>query len=81
MPVLQIILNLPFLVPGFLVKYLFFVKKGLGDTYRKGIGKGFRLCLSDEGKRNKVLFSWNHLQNYARIQWKLWINTVRRFIG
>ena len=31
MPVLQIILNLPFLIPGFLVKYLFFIKKGLGN--------------------------------------------------
>lgn len=81
MPLLQVILNLPFLIPGFLVKYLFFRKKGLGDTYRKGIGKGIRLCFRDEGKRNKVPFSWKHLPNYARIQWKLWINTVRRFIG
>ena len=81
MPVLQVILNLPFLVPGFLVKYLFFIKKGLGDTYRKGIGQGIRFCLSEEGKRNKIPFSWKHFGNYARIQWKLWINTVRRFIG
>ena len=81
MPVLQVILNLPFLVPGFLVKYLFFMKKGLGDTYRKGIGKGIRLSLSAEGKRNKVSFLWKHIPYYARIQWKLWINTVRRFIG
>ena len=81
MPMLQIVLNLPFLLPGFLVKYLFFIKKGLGDTYRKGIGKGFQLCFDKEGKRNKVTFSWNHFPNYIRIQWKLWINTVRRFIG
>ena len=81
MPVLQVILNLPFLIPGFLVKYLFFIKKGLGDTYRKGIGKGIKLCFSEEGKRNKVSFSWNRFPNYARIQWKLWVNTVRRFIG
>ena len=30
MPLLQLILNLPFLLVGFLIKYLFFVKKGLG---------------------------------------------------
>ena len=81
MPMLQMILNLPFLVPGFLVKSLFFTKKGLGDTYCKGLGKGFKLCLSEEGKRNKITFSWNYFPNYVRIQWKLWINTLRRFIG
>lgn len=81
MPFLQIIFNLPFLIPGFLVKYLFFMKKGLGNTYRKGIWKGIKLCLSEDGKRKKVYFSWNRFPNYIRIQWKLWINTIRRFIG
>ena len=81
MPLLQIVFNLPFLIPGFLVKYLFFVKKGLGHTYRKGIGKGIRLCFREEGKRNKVPFLWKHFPNYVRIQWKLWINTVYRFMG
>ena len=37
MPVLQILLNLPFLLAGFLVKYLFFLKKGLGAIYLKGL--------------------------------------------
>lgn len=81
MPFLQILLNLPFLIPGFLVKYLFFIKKGLGHTYRKGIGKGIRLCFSEEGKKQKITFSWRYFPNYVRIQWKLWINTVYRFMG
>ena len=81
MPVLQVLINLPFLIPGFLVKYLFFIKKGLGDTYRKGIVKGIKLCFSEEGRRKKILFSMNRFPNYIRVQWKLWINTVRRFIG
>ena len=81
MPLLQIVLNLPFLIPGFLIKYLFFIKKGLGHTYRKGIMKGFQLCGSEEGKNKKIPFIWKHFPNYIRIQWKLWINIVRRFIG
>ena len=81
MPLLQIILNLPFLIPGFLVKYLFFLKKGLGHTYRKGVWKGIRLSISEEGRKRKVSFSWKRLPNYFRIQGKLWINTIRRFIG
>ena len=81
MPLLQILLNLPFLISGFLVKYLFFVKKGLGKVYRKGIWKGIRLCMSEEGKRKKILFIGKHVPNYVRIQWKLWINVIRRFVG
>ena len=81
MPALQIVLNLPFLIPGFLIKYLFFIKKGLGHTYRKGIVKGIKLCISEEGRRKKISFQWIHLRNYCRIQWKLWFNTVRRFVG
>ena len=81
MPVLQVIINLPFLIPGFLVKYLFFIRKGLGHTYSKGILNGVKLCCSKEGKSKKILFNWKHFPNYIRIQWKLWINVVRRFIG
>ena len=81
MPVWQILLNLPFLIPGFLIKYLFFVKKGLGSTYRKGIFKGIKLCASEEGRGKKIPFQWKNLANYLRIQWKLWGNTVRRFVG
>lgn len=81
MPLLQVILNMPFLLPGFLVKYLFFLKKGLGHTYRKGIWNGIKLSFSEEGRRNKIVFCWKQLPNYVRIQWKLWINTIRRFIG
>lgn len=81
MPMMQIVLNLPFLIPGFFIKYLFFVKKGLGKTYRNGILNGIRICISEEGKQRKIRFSPVHFPNYCRIQWKLWVNTLRRFIG
>ena len=81
MPALQIFFNLPLLIPGFLVKYLFFIKKGLGNTYRKGIISGIKLCQTEAGKRKKVPFLWKRFPNYVRIQWKLWINTARRFMG
>lgn len=81
MPLLQIVINLPFLVPGFLVKYLFFVKKGLGNTYRKGIVQGIRLAFSEEGRKHKVGFCFQRIPNYVRIQWKLLRNVVCRFMG
>lgn len=74
MPFLQIVLNLPFLIVGFLVKFLFFVKKGLGGTYAKGLITGVRMCRREK----KVRFQWKNLRNYGKIQLELWVNLIRR---
>ena len=47
------ILNFIFLFLGFLIKYLFFVKKGFGKTYLEGIKEG----LKTRNKINKIKFS------------------------
>lgn len=78
MPVLQVLLNLPFLLLGYLVKILFFLKKGLGADYMKGLGKGFRLVFSGKGREHKVKFSMKHFGNYVVIQLQLWANMFRR---
>ena len=39
MPLVQLVLNAPFLLLGYLTKYVFFVRKGLGKEYRKGIAE------------------------------------------
>ena len=75
MPFLQILLNLPLLAAGFGLKYLFFMKKGFGRTYAKGLREGFRLCR--EGR--KVRFYWKNLPSYVKIQLELWINIAKRF--
>lgn len=74
MPFLQIILNSPFLLAGHLIKWLFFLKKGLGKEYREGVKAGFALCR----KEKKVRFQWKNLPNYVNIQLELWLNMVRR---
>ena len=75
MPVLQILLNLPFLLAGFLIKYLFFLKKGLGAIYLKGLMEAPKLMK----KKKKVLYQKGHLKNYLKIQLELWINIFRFF--
>ena len=75
MPLLQIILNLPFLAVGFLIKFLFFAIKGMGKEYAAGIKNGFSISM----KNQKVPFRIKHLPNYCKIQLELWINIVRRF--
>ena len=75
MPLLQIILNLPFLAVGFLTKFLFFAVKGMGKEYAAGIKNGFSISM----KNKKVPFRIKHLPNYCKIQLELWINIIRRF--
>ena len=74
MPLLQIILNLPFLAVGFLIKFLFFALKGMGIEYAAGIKNGFSISM----KNKKVPFRIKHLPNYCKIQLELWINIIRR---
>lgn len=78
MPFLQILINLPFLLLGFFIKTLFFVKKGFGIVYVKGLGKGIFSCFQDEFRQKKVKFQVENLGNYVKIQWELWINMIRR---
>ena len=75
MPLLQIILNLPFLAVGFLIKFLFFAVKGMGKEYAAGIKNGFSISM----KNKKVPFRIKHLPNYCKIQLELWSNIIRRF--
>ena len=77
MPLLQIILNLPFLIVGFGTKLLFFTLKGFGKEYLAGIKNGFQISKKDR----KVPFKFRNLPNYLKIQVELWINIARRFHG
>lgn len=81
MPLLQILLNLPFLLVGFFTKIVFFIKKGYGYTYCKGLLNGFRLFFSKEGKKQKVAFKWKNLPNYFWIEVELLWNIWRRVTG
>ena len=76
MPLLQLILNLPFLILGCLVKTLFFIRKGEGRTYVRGLFKGISMCA--EG--TKYPYRNRNLMNYIKIQLELWRNTVIRFL-
>ncbi len=78
MPVFQILLNLPFLLAGFLIKQIFFTARGFGGVYARGLREGVRLCASEKGRRKKVPFRMRNAGNYARIQWELWRNLFWR---
>ncbi|MGN0334321.1 MAG: glycosyltransferase family 2 protein [Lachnospiraceae bacterium] len=74
MPFLQIVINSPFLILGFFIKWLFFVRKGLGGVYRRGLANGVRQCRN----LTRVKFRWKNLGHYGKIQLELWVNLWRR---
>lgn len=79
MPVWQIVLNLPFLIAGFLIKTLFFFRKGMGKDYVTGILGGVRLSMSRAGRRHRQKSDRGRWGNYVSIQLELWRNLVRLF--
>lgn len=79
MPLLQILLNIPFFTAGFALKTLFFIRKGLGTRYLKGLWKGVCLSVSPEGRKHKIRYNTRYFKAYCRIQISLWVNVIRRF--
>ena len=78
MPPLQILINLPFLTAGYMVKTVFFIRKGLGAAYLKGLRQGFALCGSGRAGSKRIRFRRENLCHYFRIQMELWCNLWRR---
>lgn len=72
MPFIQLVLNMPFLLMGYFIKYLFFVRKGLGKAYREGIINGIKGL----SQMQKVPFKWGHIYNYIYIEAMLIKNTI-----
>ncbi|MCR4749165.1 MAG: glycosyltransferase family 2 protein [Lachnospiraceae bacterium] len=78
MPALQIVLNIPFLLAGFIIKILFFTIKGHGRTYISGLAEGFKLSFSKKTKNKRVRVRFKNIKNYIIIQSELWVNMFRR---
>lgn len=73
MPALQLLLNLPLIVVGTLLKAVFFAVKGLGREYIRGVVTG----ISNSKNCRRVPFRWGKLGSYMQIQVELWVNILR----
>lgn len=76
MPLLQLIINLPFITVGIIIKFLFFVLKGYGSIYIKAICDGFAICK----KEKKVVFELKNTGSYVLIEIELLANIIRRLM-
>ena len=73
LPIPQKIVNILFLFLGFLIKYVFFLKKGFGPTYLNGLKEG----LKTRNKIKKVEFKSKNWKNYFKIEYELIKNTFK----
>lgn len=73
MPLLMIIINLPFLLLGFTIKGLFFAAKGFGKEYMQGIYES----LYGIGKIKKVKYQGKYFINYVKIECEMVLNTFK----
>lgn len=76
MPLLQLVINSPFLILGLFVKQRVFARKGYGKAYKEGLIEGIKTL--DKVKR--VPFSVKYLPYYIYIEWVLIKNTIKYFI-
>lgn len=73
LPIPQKIVNILFLFLGFLIKYVFFLKKGFGPIYLNGLKEGLRT----RNKIKKVEFKSKNWKNYFKIEYELIKNTFK----
>lgn len=74
MPFLQLLLNSPFLLLGFSVKYVLFLKRGFGRDYAKGIREGLR----NLKEIDKVPFQLKNMGHYFFVEVQLIMNVFRQ---
>lgn len=77
MPIIQLVINLPFLIIGYLTKYLFFLNKGFGKAYSQGFKEGIQTL----NQVRRVPFRWNNFKYYCYIEWLLIKNTFSYAYG
>lgn len=74
MPIIQLIINLPFILLGILIKSIYFTLKGLGKSYILGIKDGIVGIKNIDRVRIK-----NNIKNYVKIELELLKNTINLF--
>jgi GT2 family glycosyltransferase len=75
MPYIQLMINLPFLLLGIIIKYMSYYSKGFGRVYRNAIVEG----IITMRKMKKSRCDYNNLKNYFKIQVEL-VNNFFKFL-
>ena len=73
MPWPQFAFNFIFLLLGYFIKYIFFLRKGYGHIYLQSLKEGFYTL----NKIDKVKYDHTNIKNYMEIEWILIKNTFK----
>lgn len=73
MPLLQLIVNLPFLGLGFLIKYLYFSSKGYKEAYVSGLKEGFKNIRT----LKRVPYKIENTAHYFQIESSMTVSTLK----
>jgi len=73
MPLIQLLINSPFLILGFLIKYFLFLKHGYGKDYSAGIKEGLKSCT----QLKRVPVQFKNFGHYILIEIQLVFNLFR----
>jgi GT2 family glycosyltransferase len=71
MPTFQLIINLPFILLGHLIRYFYFCKHNLGKLYLESLVEGIR----DTNKVKPIRLPLRQWSKYLRIEYKLVVDT------
>ena len=66
MPLLMLLLNMPGILCGILIKQLFFIRRGFGKDYAEGLAEGIRTLRGC--RKHKTPFRISRLGNYLKIE-------------
>ena len=66
MPFLMLLINLPGILSGLLIKYIFFIRIGFGKEYREGLAEGLRSL--GKCRSHKTEFKLSRLGSYIAIE-------------
>ena len=81
MPTWMLLVNLPQIAAGIVIKSIFFARKKYLREYLEGIRNGIKLSLSKKGRKNRMNFDKIPLKRQILIEAELLINTLRRLFG
>ena len=79
MPLWQMVLNLPLIVAGIVIKLVYFGRKGLMKDYAAGLLDGVRKCAANPERR--VRFGSGDLPALLKLQLEYYVNCIRRIVG
>lgn len=80
MPAAQILMNLPFLVTGFFIKFVFFSAKGYGKEYLNGLAAGFQLSRREKSRGKTPPSGAEYRRNYRKIEREILRNVLERLM-